>query len=162
MRVLVALATTLVLACTTGYQVTNSAEGLEPRELAGAHRLYLGESAHPGMPHVTMNQRDAARAAARIAREIPDIALASSPEEAEFVISVLFVGQLSCTHCEMRPESQWAAIVERGGTAHRYEYSGIGDHLILSGSVREGASPTRGFVRQLKSLLRPESPVPGG
>lgn len=158
MRSPIALSVILVLACTTGYQATNRAAGLEPKDLAGARRLYIGESAHPGMPHVTMNERDAARAAARIAVDIPDVVLVSTPQDADFVISVLFNAEAVCSHCAVGPETQWQAIVERGGTAHRREYNGMGAFLELNGRVREGASATRGFVRQLKEILRPRKP----
>lgn len=103
-----------------------------------------------------MNVHDAQRAAARIKVEIPDILFVSSPRDAEFIVSILFTANAVCTHCEVGPETQWVAVIERGGEAHEQEYQGMGTFLTLTGRVSEGASPTRGFVRQLKEMLRPD------
>ncbi len=51
-------------------------------------------------------------------------------------------------------------MVERGGRAQQREYSSVGPYLLLSGRVHEGSSVTRGFVRQLKELLRRSSRNP--
>jgi hypothetical protein len=159
-RLLLPVAALLALSCATGYQAGHQALGVEASELAGARRLYFGERAHVGMPHVTVDPKHASRAAARVKWELPDVEIASRVEEADFVISVLFNAKAVCSHCEVGPESEWVAVVERGGAVHRDEYTVVGPFLQLSGKVREGSSVTRAFVGQLKELLRPRTTEP--
>jgi hypothetical protein len=140
--------------CTLGYRASTEPQGIQPSELACARRVYVGEQPHRGMPHVPGDVHTIERVKASLKRQAPEIELVDRPSDAEFVVSVMVGSAGECPNCVPQTDSQWFAVVERGGPTHQMEYSSVAPFLSLSGNVREGASAVRGLARQLVGLIR--------
>jgi hypothetical protein len=144
----------LLSRCATGYEARARGDGLEPDVLACARKIQIGEPGYVGMPHLPRDEKTVAKIAKAIRRDLPEVVLVKNPQDADFIISVLLVSSPTCSHCEVGPEVEWEAIVERGGAAHRKEYRSVAPFIELHGRVREGSNAARGFVRQLRGLIR--------
>jgi hypothetical protein len=143
----------LAASCASGYEATARPAGIEASELACARRIYVGENTHLGMPHWPRNEEIVARVVRTMRRDIPEVILVKRPEDADFVISVLLVPAIACSHCEPGPDVEWSAIVEYGGPRHRNDYGSVGAFLELHGRVAEGVSAAWGVVKQLRELI---------
>ncbi len=156
MKTLVAILTVgiFLTGCSTGYVARTKSHGIEPTEISCARRIYVGEAGHIGMPHVPSNDVTIQRVSRYLSNLAPDIELVDDVRKADWVLSIMTFSKAACTHCDVAPESEWMAFVERGGAEHQREYSSIAPFLELSGEVREGANPAKGFVRQFVSLVR--------
>ncbi|HEV7765596.1 MAG TPA: hypothetical protein VGQ76_11385 [Thermoanaerobaculia bacterium] len=128
--------------------------GLTSTDLLCTERILIGEPPHIGMPHMFTEPETIERVALRIRKELPGVHLVTTPEEADFVISVITFPKHACTHCEPEPDTGWSGTVERGGPTHRSSYEGMGSYLLLSGEVLVGTMhPGRAFVNQLRALI---------
>ena len=145
----------LLCSCRTWHGDSPNEHGLTARDIACARTFYVGEPPHPGMPLLPMEPDQIRRVTAHLRRGIPDLREVKSVSAADLVISVIFVPALPiCTHCDPKPDTEWSAIIEKGGPSHQAGYSGIGPFIGLNGHVVVGTNVVGAFVRQLAELHR--------
>jgi hypothetical protein len=95
------------------------------------------------------------RVGLRIRGNIPELRQVQTVSAADLVISVIFVPALPiCTHCDKKPDTEWSAIIEKGGPSHQASYSALGPFIGLNGRVVVGTDVVGAFVKQLVELRR--------
>jgi hypothetical protein len=143
-----------LVACSSWQVVEQPAEnGVTMRELACAHAFYVGEPSHSGMPLVPMNPASIERVRRRLERAIPKFRAVDAIADADIVISVVFAPSSPVTtHAPPKPDTEWAAVIERGGPAHKNEYAELGPYINFNGRMSRGTDAVGGFVKQLAAI----------
>lgn len=123
------------------------------RDLACARTYYLGESTHMGMPLLPMDDPSIERVSRRLTTTIPDLRRVSSIGDADIIVSVVFAPALpTTTHAPPKPDTEWSAVIERGGPDHKTSYPGGGPFISFGGRIVVGTDAVGGFARQLAAI----------
>ena len=122
--------------------------------IACAKTFYVGGAPRPGIPLLPMEPADIQAVARRIERAIPHLKRVDSESAADLVVTVIFTPRLPiCTHCEEKPNAEWASIIWLRTSRGEEQYFGT------TGTVWFGTNVIGAFVEQLKQVLPSEKCV---
>jgi hypothetical protein len=152
-RIAAATALAVLVACTTWRGRPPIERGLTIGDLACAKTFMVGETPHPGMPLLPMDADHTRRVSRRIRRSMPELTEVFEPSQADVIISVIFVPALPiCIDCAPEQETEWSAIIEKGGPGHMHQYPSTGPYLVLQGRTIFGVDVIGAFCRQFARL----------
>jgi hypothetical protein len=127
--------------------------GLRTTDLTCPRTVMIGEPGHSGMPHIPMDQSAIVKLQRKIQHRLPEVKIVSDPASADLIISIVTSPHQVWTHRDNGADTDWVALIERGGASHSRESPGMAPFMELSGSVDWGSDVLGAFVKQLRLLF---------